>query len=83
MEQGKVTALDISAGVGVINPDDKAEELPFLTSSVPEARSLKPEQRVKYEVVWGATGPEATDVQPLKRGKDDGSEGAHQVAQPR
>lgn len=65
MEQGKVTAFDLTAGVGGINPDEKADELRFLASSVQEATSLKADQRVEYEVVWGAKGPEATDVRPL------------------
>ncbi|MFD9659021.1 cold-shock protein [Streptomyces mirabilis] len=64
MAQGTVKWFNVEKGFGFIEPDEGGPEL-FVHHSEIQAkgfRGLEEGQRVQYEMVQGAKGPEATAV---------------------
>jgi cold shock protein len=70
MLQGKVKWFNNSKGFGFIIPDDSDQEIfaHFSQIKMDGYRSLKTGQRVEFDLVESEKGPQAQNINPLKKG---------------
>jgi cold shock CspA family protein len=62
MEKGQLNQFNAADGFGAIEPEDGKPDVRVFAAEIKEPVSLVRQRRVSYEVVYGAKGPEATDV---------------------